>query len=152
MNGDLIPDRDHIVRYVGASHIDDGVILHGAFRLRPGEDGLSINWLECFADWSKAEQLDAVRRLSRLNMRPHGRLAELNVGEVKAQLRSVLDTLRFVQTPLPADPPYAADPSHGDIFGLPPSDDPDALLVGALIAECVQTLHPASVALPADAC
>ncbi len=47
-----VPDEDHIVRYVGwnqvAKDANDTVrgILAEAFRLRPDEDGLSVNWLE----------------------------------------------------------------------------------------------------------
>ena len=142
MNGDAIPDRDSIVRYASGSHVADGVILYGAFLLRPGEDGLSINWLEYFAGRPQSEQLAEIRRLFRLNTRPSGRFAELNVGIVKSHLHDALDTLHIIQTPLPAAPPYAADPSHGDIFGLPAADSPTSMLIGAMIAECVQNLHP----------
>ena len=144
MNGNDIPDSDNVVRYAAPSHVDGGEILGGAFCLRADEVGLSINWLECFAGMPKAAQLDEIRRLSRLRMRRSGRLAELNVGAAKAHLRDTLDTLRFVKTPLAAEPPYDADPSHGDIFGLPAiAGAAQAMLIGAMLAECVQARHPA---------
>ena len=79
-----------------------------------------------------------MRQRSRLNFRPNGRLAELNVGATRAYLRRELNALRFVKTP------QDADPSHGDIVGLPPAESPMASLVGDLIAECVQALHSAT--------
>ena len=144
MNGSDIPDRDNVVRYAAPSHIDGGEVLGGAFCLRTDEAGLSINWLECFAGMPKAAQLDEVRRLSRLRMRRSGRLAELNVGAAKAHIKDTLDTLRFVKTPLDAEPPYDADPSHGDIFGLPAiAASAQAMLIGAMLAECVHDSHHA---------
>ena len=146
MTGEDIPDADSVVRYIGGSKIEDGVVLGEAFRLpaeNPERDRLSVNWLDYFRGLSKAEQLSEVRQRSRLNFRPNGRLAELNVGATRAYLRQELNALRFVKSPLDANPPYPADPSHGDIVGLPPAESPMASLVGDLIAQCVQDLHPA---------
>ena len=138
MAGADIPDADSVVRYIGGSKIEDGVVLGEAFRLpseRPERDCLSVNWLDYFHGLSKDEQLSEVRRRARLNFRPNGRLAELNVGATRAYLRRELNALRFVKTP------RDADPSHGDIMGLPAAESPLASLVGDLIAECVQTLY-----------
>ena len=146
MTGEDIPDADSVVRYIGGSKIADGIVLGEAFRLpseNPERDRLSINWLDCFRGLSKAEQMSEVRRLSRLTFRPNGRLVELNVGATREYLHQELNALRFVKTPLDANPPYQADPSHGDIIGLPAAESPMASLVGDLIAECVQTIHPA---------
>ena len=48
MKGDVIPDADHITRLCGGSHVrEDGTISATAFKPRPGEAYLSVNWLEC---------------------------------------------------------------------------------------------------------
>ena len=115
-----------------------------AFRLpagNPERDSLSVNRLNYFRGLSKVEQLSEVRRRSRLALRPSGRMAELQVGATREYLRQELNALRLVKTPLDANPPYQADPSHGDIIGLPAAESPMASLVGDLIAECVQAIH-----------
>ena len=80
-----LPDDAHVVRYVKSSWINDenGSIDGEAFRLRPNDSGVSVNWLEWFGNFTKAQQLNEVRRLSRLEMRKSGCLAELNVGATK---------------------------------------------------------------------
>ena len=139
-----LPEDAHVVRYASPQHIhDDGSLDSSVFRLRPQDAGLSINWLEVFGDIARYQQLEQVRRLSRLNMRPNGRLVELNVGLTKRRLRERLPTLSFRHRPLAADDRYAADPSHSEITGLPPGDSLQAALVGDMIAEVVLNLHPA---------
>ena len=77
-----LPDSAHVVRYIKPTHIVDGNrIIDFAFRLRPQDNGLSVNWLEWFAGLSKDDQLQEVRRLTRIEMKAGGRLAEFNVGE-----------------------------------------------------------------------
>jgi len=142
MNGNDLPDGAHVVRYVKpTSRHEDGSVDGSAFRLRSGDNGLSVNWLEYFRDLTKAQQLDEVRRLSRLTMRRRGCLAELGVGATK-QYSPELTALRFIHKPLAAENGYEADPSHSEIIGLPQGDSPQAALIGDLIAECIQTIHP----------
>ena len=103
MTGDDLPDAAQVVRYVRPSHIrEDGDVDGRAFRLREDEGGLSVNWLDYFAGLSKAEQLNEVRRFSRLTLSRNGRFAELNVGDVKQAVRAELPELpmlRFVHDP-----------------------------------------------------
>ena len=142
MNDVEIPDHDHVVRYVRPRLVlPDGSIDGSAFRLAHGHSGLSVNWLEWFDDLSVLEQVDQVRRLSRLTMRRNGRLAQLNVGASKRSVGSNA-SLRFVQVPLPAEQDYEADPSHSEVVGLP-SDSSMAARVGDLIAWSVTAVHPA---------
>ena len=145
MNGNDLPDGAHVVRYVKpTSRHEDGSVDGSAFRLRSGDNGLSVNWLEYFSDLTRAQQLDAVRKLSRLTMRKRGCLAELGVGATK-QYSPELTALRFVRKPLDAENGYEADPSHSEITGLPQGDSPQAALIGDLIAECIQAIHPAII-------
>lgn len=144
MNDSILPDSAHVVRYARPTAVrEDGRVDGSAFRLRGGDTGLSVNWLECFAGLSRPQQLDEVRRLSRIEMRQSGRLAELNVGAVKVHLQDRLPSILFIPAPLPEDGNYPADPSHSEILGLPEGDSFQAALVGDLIAECVSTVHPA---------
>ena len=150
MTGGELPDAAHVVRYVRPSHIrEDGDVDGRAFRLREGEAGLSVNWLGYFAGLSKPEQINEVRRFSRLSLSRNGRFAELNVGDVKQAVRAELPELprlRFVHDPPAANGAHEADPSHSLVVGLPrPADSRMAAAVGDLIARRVQELHPASV-------
>lgn len=146
MKGDELPLGDQIVRYVKPSMIqEDGTADGSDFRLRPNrpdEEGLSVNWLEAFGA-DKVRQLSEVRRLCRLNLKPNGRFAEMNVGAVLGTVSQELDTLQILHDPLDAKDDHDTDPSHAEIRGLPPGDSDQAMLVGELIAECVTTMHRA---------
>lgn len=146
MTDSALPDADHVVRYARFIDIlDDGTLNCSAFQLRKTESGLSVNWLECFSDKTKLQQLDEVRRLARLTMKRSGRLAELNVGITRKNVGRLLEELRFIHMPLDADENFEADPSHSEIVGLPPKDSPEADMIGDLIAKCVIEVHPAVV-------
>lgn len=141
-----LPPGGHIVRYVKPSMVqEDGSADGSDFRLRsarPDEVGLSVNWLEVFGA-EKVRQLDEVRRLCRVRLRPNGRFAEMNVGAIMYQVTTELDSLRIMHDPLEATEDFDADPSHAEITGLPPGDSDHAVLVGDLIADCVIAMHPA---------
>ena len=104
---------------------------------------MSVNWMECFEDRAKEQQLEEIRPLIRLKRGRKGGLAELNVGKTREHLGNRLDQLRFISVPLPADEKFEADPSHSEIIGLPPKDSPESELIGDMIAECVIEIHPA---------
>ncbi len=146
-SGDL-PDAAQVVRYVRPSHIrENGSAAGKAFRLREGETGLSVNWLDYFAGLSKPEQLNEVRRFSGLSLSRNGRFAEINVGVVKRAVSAELPELpmlRFVHDPPAANGAHEADPSHSLVIGLPPFSDLSSKVVGNLIARRVQELHPAN--------
>ena len=144
MNRGDLPNDAHVVRYARPTTVrEDGRVDGSAFRLRLGDTGLSVNWLECFSELPVAGQLGEVRRLSRIDMRPSGRLAELNVGDTQLHVRAQLASIRFVHTPLPEEGTHEADPSHSEIIGLPLGDSLEAALIGDMIAECVSAVHPA---------
>ena len=144
MSGAELPDDNHVVRYAKPTSVyEDGSVDGSEFRLRRNDAGLSVNWLECVQGLDKSQQLDKVRRLSRLTMRPKGRLAELNIGATKRHVGARLETLRFIHVPLAAEGEYQPDPSHAEITGLPPGDTPEATLIGDMIAECIEAIHPA---------
>ena len=143
MIADELLDDAHVVRYVKSSWIsdEDDSIDGEAFRLKPNESGLSVNWLEWFGNCTKAQQLNEVRRRCRLEMRKSGCLAELNVGVTKQHVLKHT-ALNFIHKPLPAEGNYEADPSHSELAGLPPRDTLAAAMLGDMIAECVENAHP----------
>jgi hypothetical protein len=141
MKGDLLPDNDHVVRYVRPGLIDGEEVTGDAFHRKEGEPAPSINWLDHFRNQPKEQQLREVRRLFRLQVRPKGRFAELNVGQTRRHLADELEALNFIEDPLAADPVngHDEDLSHALIEGLPdPSESPEfAEMIGDMIAECV---------------
>ena len=91
MSGDDLPYEAHVVHYARPTTVrEDGRVDGSAFRLRAGDTGLSVNWLEYFAWLTRSQQLNEVRRLSRIEMRQNGRLAELDVGATKLYVRPAL--------------------------------------------------------------
>lgn len=138
-----LAESDHVVRYVRPrSVLSNGRASGDAFRLRPHEVGLSVNWLECFAAASKQEQVDKVIALSRITMSKNGRLAELNVGNTRAKTRDACH-VRFIRHPLPTESGHPEDPSHCEITGLPAYGSLQAAVIGDLIADTVNETYPA---------
>ena len=142
-----LPDRDHVVRYVGLAGVRDGKVDGTQFCLRPGEDGLSVNWLECFDHPTNEQQIVAVRRVIHRSLGRQAVFAGLNVGDLRRHLRAELPDIRCVNTPQPPDDRFPnPDPSHSDILGLPPPAAANrALIIGDMIARRVKTLYPATL-------
>ena len=147
MTDQVLQDEDNVVLYAKPTLVLDtqlGQIDGSAFTWNGRGDGLSVNWLECFPNLPKVQQLDIIRQLIRLNMRPSGRLVELNVGEVLEHIAAELDSPRFVRKPLEETTEFEADPSHCELAGLPSreEDEVKAAEIGEIIANCVSGVHP----------
>ena len=104
-----------------------------AFQLRPGEEYLSVNWLESFAQPSRREAVDSVRTRMSANgfaLRDTGRFAVLQVGAVK-QVGPATDggVLSVVHLPTPDDD------SHCGIAGYTEEDEAIAADLAALVTE-----------------
>ena len=147
MTGEELQDADNVVLYVKPTLVLDaqlGQIDGSAFIWNGRGEGLSVNWLECFDNLPKARQLDIIRQLIRLQMRPAGRLAELNVGTVLEHIAAQLDSPRFVRKPLAETAEFEVDPSHCELVGLPSREEDEimAAVIGEIIANCVADTHP----------
>lgn len=147
MTGDTLPDDHHIVRYVKPSLVEEETVDGSAFLLRPGESGLSVNWLEIFGINDENSQLSEVRQLLRIEPAKNGKFAKLNVGETKRYVSESVEELGtelgIIEAPLPPSDEFEADPSHTEIIGLPSGESDEAMLIGDLIADCViPPLHP----------
>jgi len=152
MTGKNLPYDHHIVRYVKPTLIEEGTVDGGAFVLRADELGLSVNWLEILGGTDHHQQVDEVRRLSRLRLARRGGFAMLNVGETKRHVSDGAQKAGFqvnpsvCEAPLAAADGFEADPSHSEFTGLPSADSNKAMLVGDLIADCVKyPLFPGKV-------
>src|SRR5262245_3094289 len=99
MRGDDVPDRDHVSRLCGGSHIDDGVIRAGAFILGGGHTYLSVNWLEHLGLNDRAAEIAEVRRVlaTKRKVGATARLAVAPVGEMRALVRNESDDARELQ-------------------------------------------------------
>ena len=137
-----LPEDSNVVRYVRPSLVrEDGTVDGAAFRLRLGEQRLSVNWMECFDGRSEAEQVREIARLIRVQTRPRGCFARLSVGGTKEQMPGI----RFLHCPLEAEGAYEADPSHSEIDGIPPENSPESEWIGDLIAECIENTYSVPV-------
>lgn len=140
-----LPEDSNVLRYVRPSAVrEDGTVDGAAFRLRPHERRLSVNWMECFGEYSEAERVRRIARLIRMQIRPTGRFAKLSVGGTRRRVAGI----RFLHCPLAADGAYEADPSHSEIDGIPPGDSPESEWVGDLIAACIENAFPVLVEVP----
>ena len=113
-----IEQNHNVVRYAGHGKIDPitGNVVREAFRLREMDKGLSVNWLEYFADNSKQEQLKKVMqdmKSSDWSIGVKGLYAELNVGEtINEVLNECGIAIDF------SHDPEDKNPSHALIQGL----------------------------------
>lgn len=140
MEGDPLPDDDHVSRYCKPSSVGaHGLPLASAFRLRASESSLSVNWLEALGTATTDEAVARLRALFLARgfaLRANGRFAVLNVGAAKAVVREELGlSLRIDHDPLPDDP------SHAAITAFPADDLTVAVELTALVSQ--EDTHPA---------
>ena len=138
-----IPDDDQIVHYVKPTKVfPDGTIDGSEFVLRPDDEGLSGNWLDYFASLPRAKRLEAVALKMQRDPSLKGKLAEWNVGVLREHLLTDSYEVSVIHDPSPANERHGPDPSHCQVYGLPARDSLEAQLVGDMIAESVQDIHP----------
>ena len=138
-----VPAHDHVTHYVKPSKVlDDGSIDGSVFRESAlDDDGLSVNWLEYFADKNKNERLNAVALKIQQETKFSGRFAEMNVGDIVECLnvRSCHGSVKH--DPQDARNGHDRDPSHCLILGLPARDSEENKRAADAIADCVQAIH-----------
>lgn len=138
-------ERNHnVVRYAGHSKIDTNTGNAGrlAFQLREDEVGLSVNWLEYYADKSKHEQLKKIQcdmKSTGRHIGINGIFAELNVGDA---IDKVLDECG-VETDFSHDP-LCKNPSHTLMLGLKISSKTPKKASAVLAKLANQTKHKVS--------
>lgn len=156
MKGDILPDSDHVLRYVRRSFVDPGAatgVQGAAFISRPiDENQASYNWME-FYEGEDEQRVQEIVSRSRLTRKPRDLFVKLNVGNVLAEVKSAfadeenLPDLSFVHDPLDADEKFQLDDqSHSLMINMPATGEPLAQAIGDVIAECIIDSFPAFVA------
>jgi len=139
MKGDKIPDQYHITRYCQPKYILDGQIQPGAFKLRAGEESLSVDWLEFLNCSSRESEITKIRNIYSTRFRSVGasaKIAVLNVGEVR---QKVLTESPDGRNLVIIHYPLIDDPSHSGIDNLKQNDE----LIAELILETVREAYSA---------
>lgn len=139
MKGDKIPNQNHVARYCSPMHVPDGEIQATAFMLRQVDTSLSVNWLEYFKCSSRAGEIDELRKAyaaKNLIVKAAGRIAVLNVGEVRNEVLTESPDSRNLEI---LHDPLENDPSHSGIYNLRNDDE----LIAELILETILKTYPA---------
>lgn len=129
MNGDKIPDQDHIARFCGPAKTDGEEVQATAFMLRKDETYLSVNWLESLNSPNREGEIAIMRTIYSETFNRVGaaaRIAVLNVGEMRQKvLEDSPDgrNLEVLHDPLPKDL------SHSRINNLRYDDETIAELI-----------------------
>ena len=139
MKGETIPDQHHLARFCKPTQAPNGQIQATAFMLRPGEESLSVNWLEFLNCSSREIEIEELRNIfsRKLKVGMGARVAALNVGEMCAKVLTESPDRRNLR--VLHDPQYGIvyDPSHSGIYNLKPDDE----LIAELILETVRETY-----------
>jgi hypothetical protein len=141
MKGDEIFDQDHVSRYCSPIHAPDGNIQATAFMLRQVDENLSVNWLEYFKCSSRESEIAELRKVysaKNLIIKVNGKIAVLNVGEVRETVLAGSPDGRKLEI---LHDPEENDPSHSGIYNLKHDDE----MIAELILETVREneIYPA---------
>ncbi|MCP4270215.1 MAG: hypothetical protein GY777_32345 [Candidatus Brocadiaceae bacterium] len=135
MKDEKITGNNHVARLCHNKHIEDEQILPTAFHLRPGEDGLSVNWLESLKCSSRDSEINVMRGIytKTFSVGTRAKIAVLNAGNVYEKALSSSRNLKILHDPL------VNDQSHSQMFYL----KDDYMEIGELILQTVQEAYPA---------
>lgn len=118
--GSILPDESHVMRYVSRSKLltdEDGTVLgflSEAFKLRPSESTLSVNWLEYFSGDRQSQIIEAVRLFrNTMDVKPKSAFGVGNVGKIRETCNASGYKVRIVYDP------EQDNPSHAVIKNLP---------------------------------
>lgn len=137
MQGDVIPDDNHVARYCKPQAINEsGQPTGTAFRLREKEKYLSVNWLESLRRPQPSDAIDALRDVfnRKFSLSKRSLIAVLDVGKTKKYIfEESTDSraLKFVHKP------GFNDESHSGIYGYSYEDN----LIAELMADTVSETH-----------
>ena len=135
-----LPDEHHVSRYCKPTAVGrDGLPTAAAFELKPGEEYLSVNWLEYFDTPDLGVAVERVRetfRRKRYRVRRNGRFAVVNVGAALTAAAEVVGRRGRVDRI-----PLEDDDSHAGLFGYTVDDLAVAVELRVLIRP--EHVHPA---------
>lgn len=146
MEGDIVPDSDHISRYCSGSKLkEDGTPSGVAFRLRMTkgqlEEYLSVNWLEFLDKNDREEEIREIRKVlaTKFQVGSTAKIAVLDVGETREYVfRNSEDARNLLVKHVPEDE-GPLDPSHSGIYNLKQED----VLIADMIAQLCKETHSA---------
>lgn len=140
-----IPDEDHVARYCKPKSVSRyGLPTALAFRLRPGETYLSLNWLEYFTEPSHESAIERVQESfhrKKYRLKRNGRFAVLNVGAAKEAVKRVVGRRGEVE-----QTGSDHDPSHVGLFGYTEDNISVALHLSKLVRR--DQVYPAVGQIP----
>lgn len=136
MNGESIPNADHVLRHVNGRLIQGEDIDGSGFRLRENESNLSFNWMEYYRNHSPDEQIQLIRDTFPLKLKNKDKFVKLNVGSAKSHVNGEHPQKKIVDFLEDATPVV---PSH---CLMTCESDMDAV-IGDLLAECILEKFPA---------
>ncbi len=112
--GQKLPATDHVARHVPWQRLrkdeDDNVlgVLPEAFRLRSGELGMSVNWLEYYPGDHQARLAGVIGNLRViLDIRPKSAFAIGNVGALENCCKQSGSSVKIVYEPTKGNPCHA---------------------------------------------
>lgn len=133
-DGDPLPSEHHTVRYCKPSQATNGAVLGAAFVLEPGHAELSVTCIQLVTDsLDRMNQFRAVRSAldaSRLNVKPNGWLAAIQVGQFTSLTELLGTALALVVRHYPVD----GNPGHSGVHGMPATGAPLATALGVVLA------------------
>ena len=136
----LLPDDHHFSRYCKPTAVGrDGLPMAAAFELRPGEEHLSVNWLEYFDTRDLGATVECVReafRRKRYRIRRNGKFVVVSVGAALAAVAETVGRRGRVE-----HMPLEDDESHAGLFGYTADDLAVAVELRILIQR--EDVHPA---------
>ncbi len=117
MDGDPIPECDHVARYVSPAKYVNKVLDWSALLPRARDNGeASYNWLQHLGSGTVQELIVRLKAsLTTLTIKKNGTFAALKVGHTISRMSSAFEPgiqLRFIHTPQPEID------SHASMFGL----------------------------------
>jgi hypothetical protein len=140
MTGYKLPDDHNAVRYCKPTHIGEDELPSAEAFLPGNNEDLSANWLEYFKEPDRVRAVDYVRCAllgKSYGLGRGGRLAVLNVREIREATRRVGCALHVEHQP------KENDPSHSGIVGWAGAED--VMIVALKLKQIVlkKNLHPA---------
>lgn len=130
MDGEPIPDGDHVARYVQPTKYVNKMLDWSALLPRPQDYGeASYNWLEHFGNGTVQELIGRLKAsITKLTISKNGTFAALNVGLTISRMSASQPSiqLRFIHTPKPGID------SHVSMFGLDHLNEPAGVFLNDL--------------------
>ena len=135
MKDDIIPDQHHVARLCFKKTIQDGKLTATAFLPRPGENYLSVNWLEYLKCKGRTEEIVSIRETynSKFDkLKNEARIAVLNVGVTREKVQSDSSDNRSLDF---SHVPGIDDVSHSGIFNFENKDLEIAQLIRSTVEQ-----------------